>query len=81
MRANRSALRMRPTRNGEMPSTAPRFGSTGNTTPPPNPTKNVLAMTASTTGSGRFIRFPHPGGGGRATRRGWTWGSRIDAGR
>jgi hypothetical protein len=49
-RVKRLALRMRPTRNREMPRRAPRFGRIGKTTPPPKPTKNVLATTATTTG-------------------------------
>jgi len=32
--------------NAEIPSTSPRFGRIGKTTPPPKPTKKVLATTA-----------------------------------
>jgi hypothetical protein len=64
MRATRLALRMTPTTNGEMPMTAPRFGRMGKTTPPPNPTKKVLAMTAPTTVRSRFTLSPGVRGSG-----------------
>jgi len=41
---------MTPTRNGEMPRTAPRFGRIGKMTPPPKPMKNVETMTAPMAG-------------------------------
>jgi len=54
-RTHRFAERITPTMNAEMPSTAPRFGRIGKTTPPPKPTKKVLAITASNTVGGRSI--------------------------
>jgi hypothetical protein len=61
IRLNRFALRMIPTRNGEIPRAVPRFGRIGKTTSPPDPTKNVLATIASTTDPGRFIPRPVSG--------------------
>ena len=53
-RVKRFALRIMPTRNGEMPKTVPKFGRMGKITPPPKPTKNVHAITVKMTVSERF---------------------------
>jgi len=60
MRVNRSALRISPTRNGEIPSTAPRSGRIGKTTTP-HPTREVLAVTDATTERERRARLPTGG--------------------